>query len=115
MQGYAPFAFLCGFPRPYRYIRVRLSTGNHTRYRQRMARIENGMPVVREEHPGGEKKPMFGPPFRDHLRQGGEFRIERCRRRGETRHVVRNQGSDSTRRRSRDMRVNITLGSDPTI
>jgi hypothetical protein len=44
-----------------------------TRYRQRMARIENGMPVVREEHPGGKKKPVFGPPFRDHLRQGGEF------------------------------------------
>jgi hypothetical protein len=46
---------------------------HHTRYRQQMARIENGMPVVREEHPGGEKKPVFGPPFRDHLRQDGEF------------------------------------------
>jgi hypothetical protein len=46
---------------------------HHTRSRQRMARIENGMPVVREEHPGGKKKPVLGPPFRDHLRQGGEF------------------------------------------
>jgi hypothetical protein len=31
------------------------------------------MPVVRQEHPGGEKKFVFGPPFCDHLRQGGEF------------------------------------------
>jgi len=35
--------------------------------------MEKGVPVVREEHPGGEKKPVFGPPFRDHLPQGGEF------------------------------------------
>jgi hypothetical protein len=38
---------------------------------------------------------------------------ERCRRRGKTRQVMKNQRSDSTRRRSRDMRVIIALGSNP--
>jgi hypothetical protein len=40
---------------------------------------------------------------------------ERCRRGGKTRQVMKNQRSDSTRRRSRDMRVIIALGSNPTI
>jgi hypothetical protein len=40
---------------------------------------------------------------------------ERCRRRGKSRQVMKNQRSDSTRRRSRDMPVIITLGSNPTI
>jgi hypothetical protein len=40
---------------------------------------------------------------------------ERCRRRGKTQQVMKNQRSDSTKRRSRDMRVIITLGSNPMI
>jgi hypothetical protein len=40
---------------------------------------------------------------------------ERCRRRGKTRQVMKNQLSDSIRRRSRDMRVIIILGSNPAI
>jgi hypothetical protein len=36
---------------------------------------------------------------------------ERCRRRGKTRQVINSQRSDSTKRRSRDMRVIITLKS----
>ena len=45
----------------------------------------------------------------------GNSESERCRRRGKTRQVMKNQRSDGTRRRSRDMRVIITLGSNPMI
>jgi hypothetical protein len=38
---------------------------------------------------------------------------ETCRRRGQTRQMMKNQRPDSTRRRSRDMRVIIALGSNP--
>jgi hypothetical protein len=43
------------------------------------------------------------------------YESERCRRRGKIRQVMKNQRSDSIRRRSRDMRVIIALGGNPTI
>ena len=77
--------------------------------------MEKGVPVVREEHPGGRRNLCSARRSAITCPKVGNSESERCRRRGKTRQVMKNQRSDGTRRRSRDMRVIITLGSNPMI
>ena len=79
----AYFAFRCGFllqqpshfaagtASPFR--RVVLNRFHHPADRERMGWIEQGMPVVRQEHPGAEQEAVFLAAFADHLRQTGLF------------------------------------------
>jgi hypothetical protein len=86
-----------------------------TRYRQRMARMENGMPVVREEHQAVRRNRFSARRSAITCAKLANSELERCRRRGKTRQVMMNHRSDSPRRRRRDMGTIITVGSHPRI
>ena len=92
-----------------RLRRPHLNRFHHPGDRERIRRIENRMPVVGQEYPGTQQEAVFlaaswiTPP-----KQANSEAV-RIPRQGKTRQVIKNQLSDTTKRRSRDMAPSICL------
>jgi hypothetical protein len=77
-----------------------------------MLRVKDGMPVVRQKYPGGEKEAVFDAAFVDRPRQHGEYRRVENLPPGQQ-PAGKNQRSATIRRRSRGIAVIIASNQRP--